>query len=87
MALNVEGEKFRDDEVMQKLMNSKKQEDLITETLKIDIVFVLLIPGKKAPLITENMINNMQGSIIYDLAAIQGGNSALQVDKIVEKME
>ena len=33
------------------------------------------------------MINNMQaGSIIYDLAAIQGGNTAFtQVDKIVEK--
>ena len=33
------------------------------------------------------MINNMQpGSIIYDLAAIQGGNSAFtEVDKIVEK--
>tara|TARA_Y100001970_G_scaffold225748_1_gene278906 strand:+ start:1485 stop:2573 length:1089 start_codon:yes stop_codon:yes gene_type:complete len=68
----------------------KKQEDLITETLKkIDIVIcTALIPGKKAPLIiTENMINNMQpGSIIYDLAAIQGGNSAFtEVDKIVEK--
>jgi len=68
----------------------KKQEDLITETLKkIDIVIcTALIPGKKAPLIiSENMINNMQpGSIIYDLAAIQGGNSAFtEVDKIVEK--
>ena len=33
------------------------------------------------------MIDNMQsGSIIYDLAAIQGGNTALtKVDKIVEK--
>ena len=33
------------------------------------------------------MINNMQpGSIIYDLAAVQGGNSALtEVDKLVEK--
>ena len=43
---------------------------------KIDIVIcTALIPGKKAPLIIkENMIKNMQnGSVIYDLAAIQGG--------------
>ncbi len=68
----------------------QKQEELLTDTLKkIDIVIcTALIPGKKAPLIIkENMINNMQaGSIIYDLAAIQGGNSAFtEVDKIVEK--
>ena len=33
------------------------------------------------------MINNMQaGSVIYDLAAIQGGNTAFtEVDKIIEK--
>ena len=33
------------------------------------------------------MINNMQaGSVIYDLAALQGGNTALtEVDKIIEK--
>ena len=58
----------------------RKQEDLLTETLKkIDIVIcTALIPGKKAPLIIkEDMINNMQsGSIIYDLAVEQGGNSA-----------
>ena len=68
----------------------KKQEELLFETLKkIDIVIcTALIPGKKAPLIVkENMIENMQsGSVIYDLAAIQGGNSAYtEVDKIVEK--
>ena len=67
-----------------------KQEDLLTETIKkIDIVIcTALIPGKKAPIIIkESMINNMQaGSIIYDLAAIQGGNTAFtQVDKIIEK--
>ena len=47
-----------------------------------------MIPGKKAPLIIkENMINDMQsGSIIYDLAAVQGGNSAfVEVDKIIDK--
>lgn len=68
----------------------KKQEELLSETLKkIDIVVcTALIPGKKAPIIIkENMINNMQpGSVIYDLAAIQGGNTAYtEVDKIVEK--
>ena len=68
----------------------KKQEDLLSETLKkIDIIIcTALIPGKKAPLIIkENMIKNLQsGSVIYDLAAIQGGNTAFtEVDKIVEK--
>ncbi len=68
----------------------KKQEELVTETLKkIDIVIcTALIPGKKAPLIIkEKMILNMQsGSVIYDLAAIQGGNTAFtEVDKIIEK--
>jgi len=67
-----------------------KQEELLAETLKkIDIVIcTALIPGRKAPLIIkENMIANMKpGSIIYDLAAIQGGNSAfVEVDKIVVK--
>jgi NAD(P) transhydrogenase subunit alpha len=68
----------------------KKQEELLAETLKkIDIVIcTALIPGKKAPLIIkENMISNMKsGSIIYDLAAIQGGNAAFtEVDKVVVK--
>ena len=68
----------------------KKQEELLSETLKkIDIVIcTALIPGKKAPLILkENMIENMQpGSVVYDLAAIQGGNTAFtEVDKIIEK--
>ncbi len=68
----------------------KKQEDLITETLKkIDIVIcTALIPGKKAPkIINEKMIENMKpGSIIYDLAASQGGNAAFtKADEIVEK--
>ena len=67
-----------------------KQEELLSETLKkIDIVIcTALIPGKKAPLIVkENMIENMQaGSVIYDLAAIQGGNTSFtEVDKIIKK--
>ena len=68
----------------------KKQEELLGETLKkIDIVIcTALIPGKKAPvIIKENMVGSMQaGSVIYDLAAIQGGNTAFsEVDKIVNK--
>jgi NAD(P) transhydrogenase subunit alpha len=68
----------------------KKQEELLSETLKkIDIVIcTALIPGRKAPIIIkEDMINNMKaGSIIYDLAAIQGGNTAhTKVDEIVDK--
>ena len=68
----------------------KKQENLLNETLKkIDIVIcTALIPGKKAPLIIkESMIRNMKaGSLIYDLAAAQGGNSAFtEVNKVVDK--
>ena len=68
----------------------KKQEELLSETLKkIDIVIcTALIPGKKAPvIIKENMIANMQvGSVIYDLAAVQGGNTAFsKADKIINK--
>ena len=68
----------------------KKQEDLLAETLKkIDVVIcTALIPGKKAPkIISEKMIDNMQpGSIIYDLAASQGGNAAYtKPDEIIEK--
>ena len=67
-----------------------KQEELLSETLKkIDIVIcTALIPGKKAPIIIkENMIKNMMsGSVIYDLAAIQGGNTIFtEVNKVIEK--
>jgi NAD(P) transhydrogenase subunit alpha len=68
----------------------QKQEDLLKENLKkIDIVIcTALIPGKKSPIIIkEDMINNMKpGSLIYDLAAIQGGNTAFtKVDKIIDR--
>ena len=68
----------------------RKQEDLLAETLKtIDVVIcTALIPGKKAPkIISEKMIDNMKsGSIIYDLAASQGGNAAYtKVDEVIEK--
>ncbi len=66
-----------------------KQEELLKQTLKkIDIVIcTALIPGKKAPIIIKkDMINEMaSGSVIYDLAAIQGGNSELtKVDEIID---
>jgi NAD(P) transhydrogenase subunit alpha len=68
----------------------KKQEELLTETLKkIDIVIcTALIPGREAPkIIKEEMFKNLQqGSVIYDLAAVQGGNTEFtELDKIVEK--
>jgi len=68
----------------------KKQEDLLNETLKkIDIVIcTALIPGKKAPLIIkDHMVNNMQpGSVIYDLAAVQGGNTVFtKVDEVIDR--
>ena len=68
----------------------KKQEELLSETLrKIDIIIcTALIPGREAPkIIKEEMFKNLQnGSIIYDLAAIQGGNTVFtEVDKVIEK--
>ncbi len=68
----------------------KKQEELLSETLKkIDIIIcTALIPGREAPkIIKEDMFKNLQkGSVIYDLAAIQGGNTVFtEVDKVVEK--
>ena len=68
----------------------KKQEDLLSETLKkIDIIIcTALIPGKEAPkIIKEDMFNNLQkGSVIYDLAAVQGGNTVFtEVDKVINK--
>jgi len=67
----------------------QKQEDLLKETIKkIDIVIcTALIPGKKAPLIIKkDMIEVMQsGSVIYDLAAYQGGNSEMtKVNEIID---
>ena len=67
-----------------------KQEELLAETIKkIDIVIcTALIPGKKAPIIIKDeMIKNMQsGSVIYDLAAIQGGNtSKTKMNEVIEE--
>ena len=67
----------------------KKQKELLSETIKkTDIIIcTALIPGKKAPIIIgEEMIKNMKaGSVIYDLAAAQGGNTSFtEVDKIID---
>ena len=65
----------------------KKQADLLKEALtKNDIVIcTALIPGKPAPrILNEDMVKLMKpGSVIYDLAVEQGGNSAFsEIDKI-----
>ena len=65
----------------------KKQADLLKDALtKNDIVIcTALIPGRPAPrILNEELVKLMKpGSVIYDLAAEQGGNSAFsEIDKI-----
>ena len=65
----------------------KKQANLLKDAMiKNDIVIcTALIPGRPAPrILSEEMVKLMKpGSIIYDLAAEQGGNAAYsEVDKI-----
>ena len=65
----------------------KKQAALLKNSIKESdiVVCTALIPGKKAPrIISEDMVKIMKpGSIIYDLAVGQGGNSAYsEADKI-----
>ncbi|MDC3104328.1 Re/Si-specific NAD(P)(+) transhydrogenase subunit alpha [Candidatus Pelagibacter bacterium] len=58
----------------------KKQAEMMKEALKKNdiIICTALIPGKPAPrILTEDLVKLMKpGSIVYDLAAEQGGNSA-----------
>ena len=58
----------------------KKQANLMKEALKKNdiVICTALIPGKPAPrILNEDLVKLMKpGSIIYDLAAEQGGNSA-----------
>ena len=61
----------------QLLKNSVKKNDII--------ICTALVPGKRAPrIISEDMVKSMKpGSIVYDLAVSQGGNSAFsEADKI-----
>jgi NAD(P) transhydrogenase subunit alpha len=65
----------------------KKQADLLKKAMiKNDIVIcTALIPGRPAPrILNEELVKLMRpGSIVYDLAAEQGGNSAYsEIDKI-----
>ena len=58
----------------------KKQAELMREALKKNdiVICTALIPGKPAPrILNENLVKLMKpGSVIYDLAAENGGNSA-----------
>ena len=68
----------------------KKQAQMLENAAsKSDIIIcTALIPGKPAPrIINEKIIDNMKsGSVIFDLAVTQGGNSAYsETDKIVVK--
>ncbi len=58
----------------------KKQAEMMQEALKKNdiVICTALIPGKPAPrILTENLVKLMKpGSIVYDLASEQGGNSA-----------
>jgi NAD(P) transhydrogenase subunit alpha len=68
----------------------KKQAALVADHIaKQDIVITTaLIPGRAAPeLVTEDMVKSMKsGSVIVDLAAVQGGNCKLtERDHVIEK--
>ena len=58
----------------------QKQAEMMKEALKKNdiVICTALIPGKQAPrILTEDLVKLMKpGSIVYDLAAEQGGNSA-----------
>ena len=58
----------------------KKQAEMMQDALKKNdiVICTALIPGKQAPrILTEELIKLLKpGSIVYDLAAEQGGNSA-----------
>ena len=61
----------------------KKQSEMMREALKKNdiVICTALIPGKPAPrILNEELVKLMKpGSIIYDLAAEQGGNSAFSI--------
>ena len=65
----------------------KKQTEMMKDALKKNdiVICTALIPGKPAPrIISEELVKLMKpGSIVYDLAAEQGGNSAFsEIGKI-----
>jgi NAD(P) transhydrogenase subunit alpha len=68
----------------------KRQEELLKETVKTQdvIIATALIPGRKAPiLVSEEMVKSMKpGSLIVDLAAVNGGNCALTESGKIKKV-
>ena len=65
----------------------KKQADMMKDALKKNdiVICTALIPGKPAPrILDEDLVKLMKpGSIVYDLAVEQGGNSAFsEIGKI-----
>ena len=69
----------------------KKQAELMKDALKKNdiVICTALIPGKPAPrILTEDLVKLMKpGSIIYDLAAEQGGNSAFSEAGKITKVD
>ena len=69
----------------------KKQAEMMKEALKKNdiVICTALIPGKPAPrILTEDLVKLMKpGSIIYDLAAEQGGNSAYSEAGKINKID
>lgn len=68
--------------VMSKAFIEAEMKLFAKQAMEVDVIITTaLIPGKPAPkLITAGMIESMRdGSVIVDLAAEQGGNSALTV--------
>ncbi len=67
----------------------KLQEQLLKDVIQNQdvVISTALIPGKKAPiLISTEMVKSMkQGSVIVDIAAVNGGNCELtEIDQIIE---
>merc|ERR1712127_711765 len=65
----------------------KKQTDLLKEAMKKNdiVICTALIPGRPAPrILNEDLVKLMKpGSVVYDLAVEQGGNSAFsEIGKI-----
>ncbi len=69
----------------------KKQAEMMKEALKKNdiVICTALIPGKPAPrILTEDLVKLMRpGSIVYDLAAEQGGNSAFSEPGKINSVE
>ncbi len=67
----------------------RQAEEVAKRVSQADIVIcTALVPGKKAPvLVTDDMVKSMHpGSVIVDMAALQGGNCSLtEPGKTVEK--